>query len=80
LGMTIAIGRTNPAKNRVIWLCACLYGVTLLFSGDQILGYFLGYSRVYIDVFLLLILVGDRSSIILLAGILPSLAFILLAR
>jgi hypothetical protein len=80
LGMTITIGRTNPAKNRVIWLCACLYGVTLLFSGDQILGYFLGYSRVYIDVFLLLVLVGDRSPIILLAGILPSLAFILLAR
>jgi hypothetical protein len=85
LGMTIAIARPNPAKNRVIWLCACLYGVTLLFSGDQILGYFLGYSRVYIDVFLLLVLVGDRAhqrlkSIILLAGILPSLAFILLAR
>ncbi len=81
-GMAIALARYAPSKNRVIWFCACLYGLLFVISNDSILWYFVGYLRVYSDgfLFLLLVLGWGRSWqkwLPLLAGIVPTLAFVL---
>jgi hypothetical protein len=83
-GVAIALSRFTPSKNRVIWLCACLYAALLACSNDAILWYFMGYSRVYMDAFFLLLLVLNcRNPLFkilpLLAGAIPSLAFLLLS-
>ncbi len=83
-----------------IWLAGLLYALLFASSSAAILEYFLGYSRVYVDAFLLLLLswglgrstrVQDAEvpqmttslkpqGLLLAAGILPSLAFILLSN
>lgn len=83
-----------------IWLAGLLYAVLFISSAAAILEYFLGYSRVYVDAFLLLLLSwglgqptrGSNKSdaprptllqpqgLLLVAGIVPSLAFILLSN
>ncbi len=83
-----------------IWLAGLLYALLFFSSATAILEYFLGYSRVYVDAFLLLLLSwglgqSHRASntsapsqaaffhpqgLLLAAGIVPSLAFILLSN
>ena len=81
-GMAIALARYTPSKNRVISFCACLYGLLFVISDDSILWYFVGYLRVYSDGFLFLLLVlgwgqSWQKRLPLLAGIVPTLAFVL---
>lgn len=94
----------NASRSRrtfAIWLAGLLYALLFVSSAAAILEYFLGYSRVYVDAFLLLLLswgLGQSSRIsnaialsptttfftpqglLLAAGIVPSLAFILLSN
>lgn len=84
-GLAIVLARFSPSKNRIILICACLYATIFMFSGDSILSYFMGYSRVFMDAFLLLLLVVDQPNKILkllplLAGVLQSFPFIFLAN
>jgi len=48
--------RQRLKDNRAIVSSVIAYGLMLAFSTKTILGYFLDYSRVYVDVYLLLLL------------------------
>lgn len=50
------IYRQNPPSNRVVFLCSLLICAMLVFSRMTILGYYLDYSRVYVDLYFLLLL------------------------
>lgn len=66
-GLAIVLARFSPSKNRIILLCICLYATVFIFSSDAILWYFLGYNRVFMDAFLLLLLIVDSPNKILKA-------------
>ena len=83
-GLAIALSRFSPSKNRIIFLCTCLYTTIFILSGNPILEHFLGYNRVFMDAFLLLLLIVDSPNktlkvLPLLAGVVLSLPFIFLA-
>ncbi len=82
-GLALALSRFSPSKNRIIFLCTCLYATVFIFSSDAILGYFLGYSRVFMDAFFLLLLIVNSPNktlkvMPLVAGVVVSLPFIFL--
>ncbi|NES87007.1 MAG: hypothetical protein F6K10_39980 [Moorea sp. SIO2B7] len=59
----IIIWQYNRKNNKVVLLCAILYGVLLSISSMTILNYYLNYSRVYMDVYFLLLFSINHSSI-----------------
>ncbi len=82
--LTVALALFTPSNNQIILLSASLYAAVFICSSDAILWYFMAYSRVFIDAFFLLLLIAGYSNKTLkiaplLAGVLPSLAFIFLA-
>ncbi len=77
------IAHQYPQENRIIRACTLLYAVLFSLSSIAILGYYLDYSRVYIDIYFLLLLSFNYSLIpgktgILLASGLASIAFLAL--
>ncbi|MEM9537910.1 MAG: hypothetical protein AAGA60_00195 [Cyanobacteria bacterium P01_E01_bin.42] len=70
----------NLEKNRLILGIALTYGLLFCFSSIIILGYYLDFSRVYMDVYFLLLLTGGEGAIAiapLAASGLASLAFLI---
>ncbi|MBP0019646.1 MAG: hypothetical protein J7647_19100 [Cyanobacteria bacterium SBLK] len=70
----------NLEDNRLILGIALTYGLLFCFSSITILGYYLDFSRVYIDVYFLLLLTGGDGTIAiapLAASGLASLAFLI---
>jgi len=53
----------NPPSNRAIFLCSLLASILLIFSRTTILGYYLDFSRVYLDLFLLFLLVIPLNTV-----------------
>lgn len=87
-GLLIAIAvsifwfyRQNPLCNRAVFLCSLLVCTMLVFSSMTILGYYLDYSRVYMDLYFLCLLSlpidtsSLKRSLFILSGI-GSIAFL----
>lgn len=68
----------NSEKNCLVLGITLTYGLLFCFSSITILGYYLDFSRVYMDVYFLLLLTGGEGAIAPLAASgLASLAFLL---
>jgi hypothetical protein len=84
--MVLLLGRSRGDRlNRPVFVAGCLYAVLLLLGNDAILSYFMGYSRVYMDMFFLLMLMEEDKGQGLkiwpfILSALPTVMFVLLAR
>jgi hypothetical protein len=82
----VLLGRSRGDRlNRPIFLMGCLYAALMLVGNDAILSYFMGYSRVYMDVFFLLMLTVEEKGSGLkiwpfVLSAFPTIMFVLLAR
>jgi hypothetical protein len=86
LALGVLLGRSRGDRlNRPIFLMGCLYAALMLVGNDAILSYFMGYSRVYMDVFFLLMLTVEEKGSGLkiwpfVLSAFPTIMFVLLAR
>ena len=81
--MILYLGNKSKKDNRLILNCTIVYSSLLIISSITILGYYLDYSRVFIDFYFLLLLTITQQhnfykKSFFFASSLPSLAFLLI--